>query len=183
MQTDPLKSAWQNPVVATTDTATLSHLIRQRSSPVLKQIRRQLVIESLAFLTLLLVYYSAFDGDRKPFYLNALLVISVISLLLYNLAGLWLTRQQNITRQVLPTMQLQLQQLKKYAFLSVVLRVLGMAGIFTFFLLSVQWTTAKYGLLLLLITVMATQFYALWSVWQQRIRRVHKIIQELGTPV
>ena len=91
MEQDALKSAWQSMDANRKTNTELSTMMRESSHPVLKQIRKQLILETIAFTALLFVYYDFFDGDRKPFYANMLLVMAMLFVIAHNIMGYILT--------------------------------------------------------------------------------------------
>ena len=176
---DPLKAAWDNTPTPSRSTADIEAMAVKQTSPVIKQIRKQLVIESIGYALFLVVYYDFFDGDKKPFYLNALLVVSVLFMLVYNVAGYMLAKHPAIGDNLLQTMQQQLRQLKRYAAVAVTSRILAFAGIFAFFLANIHWNNHKYLAIALIVLVIILQQFFLRKIWTGRINRFSNTIAEL----
>ncbi|MBS0031335.1 hypothetical protein ACTJJ0_30275 [Chitinophaga sp. 22321] len=176
---DPLKAAWDNIPTPSRSTADIQAMAVKQTSPVIKQIRKQLIIEAIGYTLFLVVYYDFFDGDKKPFYLNALLVISVIFMLVYNVAGYMMAKQPSTGSNLLQTMQQQLRQLKRYAAVAVTSRVLAFAGIFAFFLANIHWNNHKYLAVVLIAAAVFIQQFYLRKIWAGRLNRFSNIITEL----
>ncbi len=68
MELDALQSIWQHSDQAPKTTTEIKTMMLERTHPVLKRIRRQLIIESIAFAFFLVTYYNFFDGDKKHFH-------------------------------------------------------------------------------------------------------------------
>ncbi|HEY9259547.1 hypothetical protein [Chitinophaga sp.] len=176
---DPLKAAWDNTPTPSRNTAEIAAIIDQQASPVMRGIRKQLIIELLGYTAFLVVYYDFFDGDKKPFYLNALLVISLLFLLAYNVAGYTLAKNPSMGNSLLESMQRQLQRLKRYALVSVSSRILAFAGIFTFFLAGIHWNSSKYAAIGVIILGIIVQQFFLRRIWMGRIKRLSDTIAGL----
>lgn len=174
---DPLKSAWDN---APTPSRNISAIIGKHTSPVLKDIRKQVILEAIGYSIFLVVYYDFFDGDKKPFYLNLLLVISVLCMLAQSVTGYVLARQPAVEHNLLESMRKKLHNIRKYALISIFTKIIAFAGIFAFFLLSIQWTPQKYLVLIPFVIIVAVQAYFQWKIWAGRIYRVRQTLEELN---
>ncbi|MGO4289747.1 hypothetical protein [Chitinophaga sp. RAB17] len=176
---DPLKAAWDNAPTPSRNTAELAAIANRQASPVMRGIRKQLIIELVGYTLFLVAYYDFFDGNKKPFYLNALLVVSVLFLLAYNVFGYTLAKNPAIGSNLLENMQQQLQQLKRYALVSVSCRVFAMAGIFTFFLANIRWDNSKYAAVGVIVIVTLLAIFVHRSIWAGRIKRLRNTIAAL----
>lgn len=172
MTQDPLKTIWKQ-------VAPEAYDIRVRQHPALRGILRQLLMELIAFFIFLLVYYDFFDGGRKPFYLNAILVLSVGSMLLHNVWGYLVIRYRSRGESLFHSMKAYLGKLRRYALLAIGSRAVGMAGIFFFFLRDIDWTTGKYWLLAGMLLVFAVQMMLLYRLWNDRIEKIRAILTDL----
>lgn len=176
---DPLKAAWDSTPTPSRNTAAIAAIIDKQASPVMRKIRKQLLIELLGYTAFLIAYYDFFDGDKKPFYLNALLVVSVLFLLAYNVFGYTLAKNPVMGNSLLDSMQQQLQQLKRFALISVACRVLAMAGIFTFFLANIHWNNSKYAAVGVIAILTLLAVFVHRSIWVGRIKRLRYTIAAL----
>src|SRR5690606_35479207 len=91
---DTLKSAWKGMGTEHTQQEKLRGMLLERRHPVLKDIRRQMILEVIIFSALLLVYYDFFDGDRKPLYANLLLAGALLFAVLHSIGGYLLARRK-----------------------------------------------------------------------------------------
>ncbi|HEY8956349.1 hypothetical protein [Chitinophaga sp.] len=174
---DPLKSAWDS---TPTPSSNITDIISRHTSPVLKDIRKQVILEATGYTIFLIVYYDFFDGDQKPFYLNLLLVASVLCMLAQSVTGYVLARYPAAEHNLLESMRKKLQHIRKYAVISIFTKILAFAGIFAFFILSVQWTQQKSLLMIPLLLIIVAQAYFQWKIWAGRIYRVKQTIEELN---
>ncbi|KAA2240879.1 hypothetical protein F0L74_32635 [Chitinophaga agrisoli] len=184
MEQDPLKSAWQQATgeSGNKQAGDLRAMAGKRSYPVLKGIRRQLTIECLGYAAFLLVYYDFFDGDKRPFFLNALLVAAVAFMLLHNAAGYWVIKDPLQAGSLQQSLQTYLQKLRQYAAVSITSRLLGIAALLIFFMASIHWTSTKYWILAGGLLVLALQLLLLYRIWAGRIKQLGGIVAELGRP-
>lgn len=168
---DSLKAAWnQIPEEHTTDI--------KIKNPVLKDIRRQLTIESIAYSLFLIVYYNAFDGDKKPFALNMILVVSVLLLLLHNISGYLLVKNNVNTGDLKQSLTKYLQKMKTYAAVAIAARALAFSGIMLFFMANITWTTGKYYGLAVVAGLLCFQVFALSKIWSGRINKIRGVLSE-----
>jgi len=87
MELEDLKSDWQNGLIAEKSEDDLQKMTRITNHPTLKRIRTKLIIETISFVLFLVVYYDWFDGDKKPFYANAFLVVSLLFFIANDVVG------------------------------------------------------------------------------------------------
>lgn len=80
MELNDLKSNWQNAGGAFKSETELLKMTKITHHPSLKKIRIKLIAETIFLLLFLVIYYDWFDGDKKPFYAN---IVLVTGLLLY----------------------------------------------------------------------------------------------------
>jgi hypothetical protein len=171
MQTDPLKLAWN----ADPEEQTSNIKIK---NPVLKDIRRQLTIESIIYTVFLIAYYDGFDGDKKPFILNLLLVVSVLLLLMHNIAGYIITKNNVGNGNLKESLSTYLSKIKTYAAVSIASRALAFSGIILFFMANITWTTGKYYGLALIIGLLCFQVFSLRKIWAGRINKIRMALAE-----
>jgi cation transport ATPase len=177
MELDTLQSAWQNSEPAHKGNKEISEMMRERTHPVLKRIRRQMIIEGIAFTFFLFFYYDLFDGDRKPFYVNALLVAAMLFALVHTITGYKLAKGGVTGSTIKQALSNQLMKLKGYALISIISRV-GVAGCLLFFFASIiTFTTQKYWLLAAIILLFVIQLVILSGIWLKRIRQIKNAME------
>jgi hypothetical protein len=172
MEQDPLKAAWQGITDKSKTDVELKTMLQEKSHPVLKRIRKQLIIEAIAFAAFLLVYFDFFDGDRKPLYANVLLVMAVGFALIHNVIGYRFTRQPVKGDNLQQSLNNQLSTVKTYAIVSVLSRVLVAACLLIFFLSVVTFNAGKYWMLAVVVLIFMIQMALLSWLWIGRIRQI-----------
>jgi hypothetical protein len=180
MELDTLQSAWQNNEPAPKGNSEISAMMRERTHPVLKRIRRQMIIEGIAFTFLLFAYYDLFDGDQKPVYVNVLLVAAMLFALVHTLMGYKLAKGGVTGSTIKQALNNQLSKLKVYALISVISRV-GVAGCLLFFFTSIiTFTAQKYWLLAAMILLFVIQIMLLSGIWLKRIRQIKNAMESFS---
>lgn len=180
MNADNFKSTWKDMPTASTTPEALGKMIQENRHPVLKGIRRQLIIEIIGWGAFLLVYYDFFDGDKKPFYANVLLVVAIGLMLIHNIAGYFVHRNKISGTNLSQSLQQYLSGLKNYARISILSRVVSIGAFLLFFMVTIQWTPHKYWLLTLLL-VIPVQVFLLYKVWASRIKQISNNIASLDS--
>lgn len=176
MENDALKSAWHHTGTPRKSTTYLESAIKESNHPVLKDIRRQLVFETVGFTLFLLVYYDFFDGDRKPLYANLLLAGAMLLVIGHNIAGYRLAARGMKDLDIRNLLEEHLSRIKTYAFVSISTRVLIMICLCIFFISAVSLDTHRYWLLALVAVILAVQITLLSRIWRGRIMRLKEII-------
>jgi len=180
MELDTLQAAWQNNDPKPRTNSELRSMMHERTHPVLKRIRRQLIIESIAFTFFLLAYYNLFDGDQKPFYVNGLLVAAMLFVLVHNLAGYKLAKAGITGNDIKEALSKQLSKLKLYALVSVLSRVLVAGCLLFFFTSIITFTAEKYWLLVAILLIFVIQVVFLSRIWLNRMRQIKKAMEGFG---
>lgn len=176
MEQDALKSAWQDMVTEPQNNNHLKSMMRETTHPVLKRMRKQLIIETIAFTIFLFVYYDFFDGNRKPLYANVLLVAAMLLVILHNIITYLLTRGRNKGNTIKQSLEAYLVKMKVHAAVSVVSRVLMAGCLLLFFTSVIAFNSNKYWILAAIILVFVIQIALLARIWRNRIRGMKRTI-------
>lgn len=179
MERDPLQSAWQQMPAEPENNRNIKAMMRAGNHPVLKGIRRQLIIETVVFILFLVVYYDLFDGDRKPFLANVLLVAAMVLSIVHNIIGYRLAGSRLQGDTLMATVQQQLTHMKTYAVLSVLSRGLAGGCLLFFFSMAISFTTAKYWILAGILLFFVLQLLFLSRIWAGRISRLQQTVSQL----
>ncbi|MBC7887794.1 MAG: hypothetical protein H7Z13_07875 [Ferruginibacter sp.] len=179
MEPNQLKTAWNDIAGENKNGEELKLMIRENRHPVLKGIRLQLMIEITAWTFFLFVYYDMFDGDRRPFYVNLLLVVAVLLLLLHSIMG-YLSAKYLVKGNTLHASLLNyLVKIKLYAMISVSSRVITIICVLIFFMATITFTPAKYLLLAGILLLIPLQVFLLSRIWGKRIKKLTEALNGL----
>ena len=179
MELDELKSDWKNLTPDTKTGDALRQMIQKNSHPVLKGIRRQLVIETALFTVFLLVYYSGFDGSQKPLYANVLLVTAMLLVIGHNILGYLAAQNIVIGSDLKVSLENYLAKVRRYAIVSVSSRAAASMCLLLFFSSTVTFSSGKLLILLGMILVIPVQVFFLSRIWRKRIRSLKKVLRQL----
>jgi hypothetical protein len=180
MEQDSLKSAWQGLTTETKSHEELNDMIRKKAHPVLRNICKQLTVEIVAFTAFLLVYYDFFDGNKKPWWANLLLVTAMTIVIMYNLVGYRLTQQHLKGDNMIQSLKDQLNKLKTYMVAFIVSRILAAACLLIFFSSVVSFNRLKYWILAGIIITSLIQLGMLVKVWYGRLRSLKQICENFS---
>ncbi|MRG44726.1 hypothetical protein GFS24_06355 [Chitinophaga sp. SYP-B3965] len=169
---DPLKAAWKGEDTNTKSTADIKKMLKENKHPVLKKIRTQMIIEILAFSVIGVVYYDFFDGHQKPLYANIILVVSLLLVIVHNVIGYLSARNPVKGSNMRASLEKYLSDLKIFARLSILSRILYAAGLLTFFISVITITATKQWIIAGVIIVFLIQIGILVKLWQNRIRGI-----------
>ncbi|WP_126243349.1 hypothetical protein [Chitinophaga rhizosphaerae] len=173
---EALKKAWQDLPAEKTSPAALRGIIHRH--PARRAMRRQMILEIVLLAVFLFVYYDFFDGDRRPWGANALLVAAVAWVIVHNVAG-WVYSCRALQGDHLQEMVRQhVSGMRRFAVLSVVSRVGMLASLLVFFCYGMEWNAWKGWLLAATGVVALAQMTWLGSIWQRRIRNISRVLEE-----
>jgi uncharacterized membrane protein len=179
MEQDALRSAWQGMSGQPRSNTELKAMLQENKHPVLKQVRKQLVIEIAAFAAFLLVYYDLFDGHRKPLYANVLLVAAMLLAIIHSGIVYMLTKRRMKGDNIKQSLEGHLINVKAHAAVSVFSRALVAACLLLFFTTVITFTADKYWLLGGLGVLFIVQMVILSRIWTGRIRRMKELLAAL----
>lgn len=180
MELDQLKSAWnavQTPVKTNKE---LSDMLIESKHPVLKDIRRQFLIEILGWSVFLLCYYTMFDGDQKPVLINVLLIASMLFALIHNISGYSFAKYLVNGSTIKSSLERYLSKIRIHAAVSILSRLVLITGFLVFFTYNIDFTTPKYVLLIGAIIVFLIQFGWLFNLWRKRLRTLRDTISNFN---
>lgn len=152
MTLNELKSEWQQPF-GQKSSAEIEQIISQKASSVFLRTKLKVILETVAFTALIVIFMTGLDPERNETWVNILLLL-VASLGIAN--NLWLYRGLSAT---VPNLDLKssLFKLKKrlqgQIIFAIVFSTMFFGSIFLFFFFRVPFTSEKIGLLIALLVV------------------------------
>lgn len=178
MDVDKLKADWQNQTEPTLSLEQMQDLVRNGKHPGLVRSRIVLIIEAVGWGLFLLLFYDAFDGHQKPWWLNTLLVLSFLLLLVHHLMGIRLMGKQKANESLATSLSVYRSQLKQFTRLNFLSRLVAMGSLLFFFFYGVEWDSKRYFLSAGFLLLMGLQFYILQRIWQSRISSLDQYWKE-----
>ena len=176
MEVDDLKVEWTTMQVESKSDAVLLQLLKENKHPVLKAIRKQIQIEVSVWVLFLTVYYSMFDGDKKPFWVNCVFIFSLLLPILHSFYGYFFNKYRVYDADVKTTLEQLYTKLKRYAFYSVLAKVGFMSGLLLFFCYMIDFDLIKIFFLLLIVIIFLVQLTVLLKIWNKRLQHILDLI-------
>lgn len=152
MTLDELKSEWQQPIDQKSK-GEVEQIISKKAASVFLRTKLKVIIETVAFLALIVVFMTGLDPERNQAWVNILLLL-VASLGIAN--NLWLYRGLSAT---VPNLDLKtsLFKLKKrlqgQIIFSIAFSSLFFGSVFLFFFFRTPLTSEKVGLLVAMLVI------------------------------
>lgn len=176
MEIDDLKSDWNTIQSNPKKEETLLLMLQENKHPVLKSIRKQIVIEVSAWIFFLIVYYSMFDGAEKPLWVNLVLIVTFLLPIFHSSYGYYYNKYLADDLNVKMALEQLYNRLKKYALVSVIARIGFVCGFVLFFTYTIQFTPTKYYLFVLIAVVFFIQLFVLYRIWNKRLKCIRETI-------
>jgi hypothetical protein len=176
MELDELKYAWdtiETPVKSTDD---IKLMLYENRHPVLKKIRKQLTIEIIGWSVFLICYYTMFDGDHKPTWINIILIVSVLLPLIHNLMGYRFAKYLVNGNTISESLTNYLSKVKIYAAVSIICRFFFALGLLVFFTYGLNFNTKKYISLAIIILIFLIQLSILYNLWAKRLKKLENAV-------
>ncbi|WPU96174.1 hypothetical protein SNE25_11660 [Mucilaginibacter sabulilitoris] len=176
MKLDELKYAWgkiETPVKSTDD---IRLMLSENRHPVLKKIRKQLTIEMIGWSVFFICYYTMFDGDQKPVWINLTLIVSVLLPLIHNLMGYRFSKYLVNGNTINESLKNYLSKVKVYATVSIICRFFFATGLLVFFTYGLSFNTKKYISLGVIILIFLIQLSILYRLWAKRLKKLENAV-------
>ena len=160
-------------------TECLNKMKQSGNHPVLKNIKKQLIFESIIWVFLLVVYYDFFDGQLKSILWNGLLIGSILLLLIHNILGYILVKNPIFGENIKESLQKYLSKIKKYSFISIASRVFAITIFLGFLTSNAEWQLNKALLFIgMFLLTISSQIYFLRNVWNKRIKLIENTLSK-----
>jgi len=179
MKIEELKHEWQNVVTPQLDIDRLRNMTLEKSHPVLSGIRKQLILELFGWSAFVIICFTGLDADQKPFLTSVILIIVLALAMLFNVYGYQLSKDLIAGPDINSSLQNRIASLRRFAFISVVLRLVLIAGVGYFLSSSLQLDLRRLMLLGVASVVLVVPLYLLIRLWSKRISRLSETLRLL----
>jgi len=169
MDINDLRAEWQNAGSGSVSEETLRLMTKISQHPTLKKLRIKLILETVFLTILLFVYYDGFDGDKKPLYANALLVLSILLYITNNVLGYLFIKNPVRANNISLSVQKHLLVLKRMSIFSLLSSIFYAVTLLFYFSNSIKFTSSKYLLVVILVLIFAAVFYYSYKKWKNKI--------------
>lgn len=172
MELHDLKSSWQNAGGPAKSESDLQKMTRISRLPSVRKIRTKLIVEAIGALLFLFVYRDWFDGDKKPFLVNVLLVTSLLLYIFNDVLGyISLVLPANRVNLKL-SIQHYLVRIRRLSVFSLVITSLYSISLILFFSAVINFTKVKVFMLAGILLLMALLIWISYRTWNNWIRTI-----------
>ena len=179
MENDPLKSIWKGLYTPQKTETALIEMFKERNHPVLKAIKKQAIFELVAFTLFLFCYFSMFDGMKKPFFINIILIVAIAVNMLHHFRGYQLQQKFRASNSLKDDLNNFAAKLKSYQLETLFSKIIWAGGLMVFFTYNIQFTTNKWWAFAAIVLVLIAQLFLLNKNWAKREVQINNIIKEL----
>lgn len=179
MELNELKSLWDSIETPAKTNAEMRGMLSERIHPVLKSIRQQLVIEMVGGSVFLIVFYTMFDGEKKPVYINVILAASLLLVSVHNLLAYRNAKHVVSGANIKLSLQNYSRKVKAYLTTSMLLRMLLIVSFVLFFTHNIIFISRKYFSLVAIILMFLIQLAMFYRLWTRRLKHLAKAIESL----
>ncbi|WP_353197830.1 hypothetical protein [Parapedobacter defluvii] len=180
MELNELKDLWKGDGTPHKKQKEIEVLMHAKSHPVFRSVRRQIVVETLAWVMFLLFGYSAFDAATKPLWVGLMLALPVMATLTHHLIGyFWMVSAPVGSIPLSESLRASYRRMRWFTMRDTLLRLAMLVGLVSFFAYGITFTAGKYGLLGVICTATLIQLVFHRTLWGRRLRRLRYTIQAL----
>lgn len=179
MELQDLKRNWQNAGGVDKTENDLLKMTKIINHPTLKKVRLKLIIESVLLLFFLIIYYDWFDGGKKPFYANALLVSSVILYIFNDVIGYISIAKIPVGFNLKNSISNYIGRIKRLSVLSLLISFLYNLSFLVFFM-SFRITGAKILILVFIAALFLLSIYLSYRVWTKWLNTLKQQVKDFN---
>ena len=179
MEIEELRKEWQSIKTPQIALNRLKDMTIEKSHPVLSGIRKQLTIELIGWSAFLIICFTGLDADQKPILANVILLISVSLPMICNIYGYRLAKGLIAGPDISSSLKNRIGSLRRFAIVSVVLRMMLITGVGYFFISTVNITQVKLMLLGAGSVFLIFPLYILVRIWTKRIDKLSSTLRLL----
>ena len=173
MELEQLRAAWNDIQTPAKTTEEILLMLKENKHPVLKGIRRQFTFEIIYLSVFLLCYYTMLDGDKKPVFINLILIACVIFPLIHSIMGYRFSKYLVNGVTIKQSIEKYLAKVKIYAVVSIVSRLSYATGLLLFLTYGLNFNTSKYYLSMAIIIIcLIIQIALLCRLWAKRLKKL-----------
>jgi len=180
MEINDLKSGWQSIEVPFKSEADLLKMTQIKNHPSIRSIRTKLIMETISMVLFLTVYYDWFDGDKKPLFANALLVIGLLLYIATDVIGYISISKRIHGADLKISLDRYLAKIRSLANYSLISSILYSVSFLLFFSSVIQFTKEKSFILLGLVIVMVQMVFWSQRIWRKWINSLQQQVKEFN---
>lgn len=172
MELNDIKTTWSTVESPRVSDQEIRAMASEKMHPTLSGIRKQLTIEIIVWSIFLICYYSMFDGDKKPVWINILLVLSVLVPIIHNLMGYRIAKYPVQGTNIRESINKFRSKVKIYAIVSIITRQIYLMGLLLFFTYGITFNPSKYISLAIISSIFLLQLFMSYRIWAKRVKNL-----------
>lgn len=179
MKIEELRKEWKSIKTPQIDIDRIKDMTFAKSHPVLSGIKKQLTIELIGWSAFLIICFTGLDADQKPILTNVLLIISVALPMIFNVYGYQLSKGLIEGLDIRSSLQNRIGSLKRFAIVSVLLKIMLIVGVGCFFISTTSIDQRKLMLIGAGSVPLIFQLYLFVRIWAKRIDKLRNTLSLL----
>lgn len=170
-----MKNLWAGKPAEEKQKDALALMLTEKSHPILKKIRKQLLLEMSAWLVILCVYYTMFDGQTRPWIINGVFIVGILQAIAFNISGYLAARNLIYGDNLIVSLSGYIIRLKQFKWISLFSRIVLMVGMLFFFLYGLDLDMRRILAVGFIVVVFAGQLWFLHSQWSLKIGKLARL--------
>jgi len=179
MRIEEMKSLWAGQPVEVKQKEALAGMLTEKSHPILKGIRKQLLLEISSWLIILCVYYSMFDGEKRPLAVNVVFIIGMLQAIAVNFTGYLAARNVIHGDNIITSIAVYLEKLRRFKWGSLFSRIIFIGAMLFFFFYGLDMAVFRTLSIVFIGVAFVGQLWILQRQWSQRIKKLFELKSEL----
>jgi hypothetical protein len=176
MELNELRDSWNKITTPAFSQQQIYEMLKHNRHPSLRKAKAQVLTETAVLGIFLLLYYDALDGDKKPFYINAILIGTILLNILQQLTVFYLPTFINTATDIRHSLGTYKRQLSRYYIFTIITKISMISGLLLFCTYGISWEPRKSILLAVLFFILALQLFWFQRLWGKRINNLGRDI-------
>ncbi len=175
-----MKNLWGSQPIEKKSKDVLAEMLKVKSHPVLKKIKTQLLLEMIAWLIFMAIYYTMFDGEKRPWFINFVFMLGLLQAMAYNLSGYLAAKNLIQGDNLFASFTNYVKQLKKFRSSAIGSRLLLITGLILFFSYGLEMNSRRIIAIFSISSIFMLQLWILYQQWTKRITKLEVISKNFG---
>lgn len=173
-----MKELWRLEQTADIPMVELQKMTLEKSQPVLKKIKLQLMLEMVLWVMVIVVYHSAFDGDKRPSGINLIFVVGFVQAIAYNFSAYLAARNVIAGADLGASLFNYLKKLKVFKWTAICSRAVLMLAVIVFFSYGLELVPRRLIAIAGILTLFGIQLLLISLSWNKKIRKLSKVMAD-----
>lgn len=178
MDLEQLKQDWgkmSGPQKANAELDQMTHLVKH---PALRRVRIRLMIEGGLILAFISLYYTALDGDQKPWWVNLMLILAACIYLGHHVFNWWMLRQAGQGNTLIDSLRHTESRLRQLQISSLVISAFWGFSLIGFLMYPRNLMDLPTPWIIGVIVTLGGLLGLSFMIWENKIKQIRSIRQE-----